>query len=175
MSTSLSLSNFSPASFLLLLLILRRQRRHLEKSPSPSPSHWSNYWIIAVGCHHLALSTTLYTYYGGRTYLPMISSPLLQHNIWYEQSTTTATIMGAAVISEGSFLPSHIYPSPTRRKFLYKVMGHLRDRFPTPPYTTPSQYNKGNDENHQVGGGRGWLCSIKKRDRGRGPSLPTLV
>ena len=90
-------------------------------------------------------------------------------------STTTATAMEAALIPQGSFLPSLVSPSPTRRKSWFKVMGQLRERVPTPPYTSPSQDKKDDDEDHRGNGGKDWCCSVKKRERGRGTSLPALV
>ena len=75
----------------------------------------------------------------------------------------TTNMMWAAVISQGLFFPSLLYTSPTRRKHLYKVMGQLRVRSPTPPYTTPSQYKNYEDKYHQGNGGSYSCCSVKKR------------
>ena len=54
-------------------------------------------------------------------------------------------------------------------------MGQLRERVTTPTYTTPSQENKDDGEVHHGYAGRDWFCSINKRERGRGPSLPAIV
>ena len=72
-------------------------------------------------------------------------------------------------------MPSLVSPSPTRRKYSYKVMGQLRERFTLPTCSTPYQDKKDYDEEHQDDGGRYWCCSVKKKDRGRVPSLPDLV
>ena len=78
------------------------------------------------------------------------------------------------MITQCLFLPSLVYSIPTRRNYSYKVMGQLRERVSTPPYTTHSQENKDYDEDHQGNGGRGWYSITKKQDMGRGTS-PTLV
>ena len=90
-------------------------------------------------------------------------------------SAKAATAMGAAVISHSYFLSSLVSPISTRRKSSYKIMGQLRDRVPTLHYTTPSHDKKGDDEDHRDDGGKDWFCIIKKRERGIGPSLPSLV
>ena len=84
-------------------------------------------------------------------------------------------MMGAAVIPQGLFLHSLVSTIPTRRKYSYKVMGQFRERVPTPTYTNPYQENKDDYEYQKCDGGRKWFCSIKKRERGRGSSIPSLV
>ena len=66
----------------------------------------------------------------------------------------TATKIGAAVLSQGSLLPSIVAPSPTRHNYPYKVMEQLREKVSTPTSTTYSKYKKDGYEDHQGDGGR---------------------
>ena len=66
-------------------------------------------------------------------------------------------MIGGTVISQGSFLPSLVFPVPARRKSLYKFTGRLRERFPTPTYNTLYQDKKDNDEDHLCDGEGGLL------------------
>ena len=123
--TSFSSSTSSLASFLLLLLLLLllqiRRRQHLEKSPSPFL--WYHYWIITVIYHHLSLSATLSTYYGGRTSLPMTFSPLLSQPILYEGINYYCYYDGGSSDFPGLFLSQSCISYPQQVQVFIKIHG----------------------------------------------------
>ena len=168
-----SLSTYLPDSFLLLLLLLLRRRRRHIKNPHPHPLNpiiklwWSDISILN------SPQTSPYTKLVETSY-PWPSNHLYPSEYGITEYTMNRTTIGAAVIPQGSFLPSIVSPRTTRRKSSYKFMGKLRERVTTPPYTTPYQENKDDNEDHWGDGGRDWWFSAKKRDRVRGPSLTDL-